>query len=57
MKCSKTDGGIVFKGVRDFDLRQTLDCGQSFRWEELDDGGFVGVAFGREVTVRLSVKK
>ncbi len=54
MKCSKTDGGIVFKGVRDFDLRQTLDCGQSFRWEELDDGGFVGVAFGREVTVRLS---
>ena len=44
---------LKFENVRDLDLAQTLDCGQSFRWVERGDGGFDGVAFGRSVTVRL----
>lgn len=44
---------IVFKNIRDLDLAQTLDCGQSFRWEPLDDGSFAGVAFGKSVRVSL----
>ncbi len=51
--CSEIKGGIKAQGVKDLSLSQTLDCGQSFRWTELDDGSFKGVAFGRCVTVRL----
>ena len=53
MNCIETENGILFMNVRDFDLAQTLDCGQSFRWEELENGDFKGVAFDREVTVHL----
>ena len=44
---------LKFENVTDLDLAQTLDCGQSFRWVEREDGGFDGVAFNRSVTVRL----
>ncbi|MBR1731905.1 MAG: 8-oxoguanine DNA glycosylase, N-terminal domain-containing protein, partial [Ruminococcus sp.] len=52
MDCVKTDTGVKISGVYDLDLAQTLDCGQSFRWVEKDNG-FNGIAFGREVTMRL----
>lgn len=52
MECFKTETGIKISGVKDLDLAQTLDCGQSFRWEEADNG-FKGIAFNREVTMRL----
>lgn len=44
---------LTIPGVRDLDLAQTLDCGQSFRWTERPDGSFDGVAFGRSVRVSL----
>lgn len=44
---------LKFENVTDLDLAQTLDCGQSFRWVEREDGGFDGVAFNRSVTVML----
>lgn len=53
MVCAEIKNGIVYKGISDFDLAQTLDCGQSFRWEEQENGDFKGVAFDREVTVRI----
>lgn len=53
MKCVEFENGIMVEGVTDLDLAQTLDCGQSFRWTELDDGSFSGIAFGKSVTVRL----
>ncbi len=34
-----------------FDLRETLDCGQAFRFRETDDGSFEGVALGRMLRV------
>lgn len=54
MECTKTENGILFKNVSDLDLAQTLDCGQSFRWEQQENGDFKGVAFDREVTARLN---
>lgn len=53
MRCETTDKGIAVDGIRDFDLAQTLDCGQSFRWSEQADGSFKGIAFGKCVTLRL----
>lgn len=44
---------IVFENIADLDLRQTLDCGQCFRWRERDDGGFDGVVRGRAVTAYM----
>lgn len=52
MKVIEFENGVRADGVRDLDLAQTLDCGQSFRWEETD-GSFSGIAFGKRVTMRL----
>lgn len=53
MKCVEFENGVKISPVRDLNLAETLDCGQSFRWVEREDGGFDGVAFNRSVTVRL----
>lgn len=34
---------VILHNIEDFDLSQTLDCGQAFRWQAHPDGGFVGV--------------
>lgn len=43
---------MIIENISDFDLAQTLDCGQAFRWREQTDGSFKGVAHGRLVTFR-----
>lgn len=44
-------GTAVFENVYPFDLAQTLDCGQCFRFTENPDGSFTGVAYSKVVTV------
>ena len=44
-------GKIVFENVRPFDLQQTLDCGQCFRWSKNSDGSFCGVVSDIVATV------
>ena len=53
MKTEILKNGIAFVGVKDLDLRETLDCGQAFRWEENDDGSFFGVVKKQAVNVYL----
>lgn len=50
MEIITKDNGVRVKGVKDLDLAQTLDCGQSFRWVE-NDGKFSGVAFGKKLDI------
>ncbi len=38
------DGNIVVSGVENFDLEQTLDCGQAFRWSAIDENTWQGIA-------------
>ncbi len=38
--------------VKNFNLAQTLECGQCFNFERLSDGSFVVIAFNRAVHVR-----
>lgn len=45
---------MILENITDFDLAQTLDCGQAFRWRENDDGSFTGAAFGRVITLAKS---
>lgn len=44
---------LIFEKIRDLSLKDTLNCGQSFRWKEQNDGGFYGVVRGRAATVRM----
>ncbi len=41
------NNNTYIKGLEIFDLKNTLDCGQAFRWECDDNGFWSGVAFNR----------
>ena len=41
------NNNIYIKGLENFDLKNTLDCGQAFRWEADDKGVWSGVAHGK----------
>lgn len=43
---------IWIKGLPDFDLKQTLECGQCFRWNKEQDGSYTGTAFSRVINIR-----
>ena len=45
------NGNTIISGVDNFDLRQTLDCGQAFRWSPLPDGCWSGIALGRYIKI------
>lgn len=44
---------IIFKNDC-FDIKQTFLCGQCFRWKELENGAFSGIAYGRRLTLTQS---
>lgn len=51
MGIRQTEHGVELVRTEDFDLAQTLDCGQSFRWRQEEDGSFSGIAFGRTLRI------
>ena len=52
MEFIEHDGEVEVKGVSEFDLHKTFNCGQCFRWEEGENGAFTGVAFGEAARLR-----
>ncbi len=42
---------MKYSGKADFDLAQTLDCGQCFCWTKQDDGSWSGVASGHTLRI------
>ena len=40
-----------FTVPKKFDLSETLDCGQAFRWEEIGENKWFGTAFGRDLVI------
>ena len=38
---------IVIKNLTDFSLADTFDCGQCFRFNKMENGHYVGVAFNK----------
>lgn len=53
MKIYEENGNLILSGFPDFNLSQTFDCGQCFRFEWCEDGYF-GVAFGRPLKITQS---
>ena len=45
---------VVVAGIKHFDLAQTLDNGQAFRWQKITDNCFSGIAHGRFLEVELT---
>lgn len=52
MTVNSVNGNIVIEGLKNFELAQTLDCGQAFRWSPENDGCWRGIAYGREVRLQ-----
>lgn len=46
------DNNLYITGIENFDLPQTLDCGQAFRWSEKQDGIWHGVAFNKYLELK-----
>ena len=53
MQYTVTDRGIEVTSLSDFSLRDTLDCGQCFRFYENSDGSFSGIAFKKKLHLFL----
>ncbi|WP_300350544.1 DNA glycosylase [Clostridium sp.] len=45
------EGKVVIKDTSNFNIKQTFECGQCFRWERTESGSYIGVAFGRVIEV------
>ncbi len=46
-----TENGISLSLEDSFDLKNTFDCGQCFRWEEHEDGSYTGIVQGNYAKV------
>lgn len=50
MDIVKKDGDILLRQA-DFDLDETLDCGQAFRWEKIGDDTYKGAFLNRPLVI------
>ena len=46
-----SDTQVIIETASDFDLSETFNCGQCFRWNQISENEFVGVAFERVVKI------
>jgi len=52
-KVEQHGNNTMVSGIKNFNLAQTLDCGQCFRWEG-QGGEYAGIAHGRKLKIILS---
>ena len=45
------DNSIVIKGVKNFNIKQILECGQCFRWEKVSDTNYIVVAYRKVIEI------
>ena len=46
----KEDKAII-TGVKNFDIKQILECGQCFRWDKISDTNYIIVANSRVIEI------
>lgn len=51
------NNSVYIKGLENFDLKNTLDCGQAFRWECDENGKWFGVAFNKYLELEKTADK
>ncbi len=45
------DDKVIIEGVKNFNIKQILECGQCFRWDKITDENYIVVAFGRVIEI------
>lgn len=45
------ENSIIIENVKDFNIKQILECGQCFRWEKITDTNYIIVAFRRVIEI------
>ncbi|MBY0754577.1 8-oxoguanine DNA glycosylase [Clostridium sardiniense] len=45
------DNKVILEGVRNFNIKQILECGQCFRWEKKAELDYIVIAYGRVIEV------
>ena len=45
------ENSIILENVKDFNIKQILECGQCFRWEKISDTNYIIVAYRRVIEV------
>ena len=51
MEINIKNNGIELIAADGFDLKNTFDCGQCFRWDEQPDGSYTGIAKGKRLRI------
>ncbi len=52
MKITENGKNLVISELDCFSLKDTLNCGQCFRWDEREDGSFFGVVQNKTLTLK-----
>ncbi|MDQ0150632.1 DNA-3-methyladenine glycosylase family protein [Eubacterium multiforme] len=42
---------VILNEVKNFNIKQILECGQCFRWEKINDEDYIIIAYGRVIEV------
>lgn len=51
MKIKSKDNNLIVTGLKDFNLKHIFDCGQCFRFNEIDENTYFGVAKDRALCI------
>ncbi|MBN2260118.1 MAG: 8-oxoguanine DNA glycosylase [Clostridiales bacterium] len=57
MKVYENNGRITIENVQGFNLKNTFENGQCFRWRECEDGSYSGIAFGKMLNIKKVLNK
>lgn len=51
IKAEENNNSLIIKGVKNFNIKQVLECGQCFRWERITDNNYIVVANRRVIEI------
>ncbi|MBQ0083619.1 MAG: DNA-3-methyladenine glycosylase 2 family protein [Clostridiales bacterium] len=51
MQIYEKNGNTVIEGIKCFKISQILDCGQAFRWEQINETTYEGIACGKYLKI------
>lgn len=54
MKITEKNSDIIITDFNNFDIVKTFECGQCFRWQQLEDGYYIGIINGKITKVKQS---
>lgn len=51
LRVEESNNLVVIKGIKNFNIKQILECGQCFRWERITDNNYIVVANRRVIEI------